>query len=113
MPWEKGQSGNPEGRRKGVANRVLTNALKEILEVGKDSGKLDRMLHELVGVAMDREHKDFIAAQRLVMSRLQAELKHEMTEDEAKNAGTLLEALMGLTGATNPRPSDEMEDAAE
>jgi hypothetical protein len=110
--WKPGQSGNPNGRPKGTANRVLSEALKTILKVGEPNDELIKQLMPLIEVSRNPEHRDFIAAQRLIWSRLQAELRHEMDSSEVANVSVLLEAL-GITNPGDRGRSDDVEDAAE
>ena len=110
--WKPGQSGNPNGRPKGTANRILSEALKTILKVGEPNDELIAQLMPLVEVSRNPDHKDFIAAQRLIWSRLQAELRHEMDTSEVANVSVLLEAL-GITNPGDRGRSDDVEEAAE
>jgi len=110
--WSPGESGNPKGRPKGTLNRILTNALKDALKVDEDDSKLGHLIQQLLTVARDPNHKDFIAANRLIWSRLQAELRHEMDSKEVASVSVLLEAL-GISSPSDRGRADDDEAAAE
>jgi len=110
--WAQGESGNPNGRPKGTHNRIITDALKAALKVGEDKSELDDLIQKLLTVARDPEHKDFINANRLIWSRLQAELRHQMDSSEVASVSVLLEAL-GISSPSDRGRADDDEAAAE
>ena len=114
MPWKQGESGNPNGRAKGTANRILTLAFKQILEIegNEPSEGLVNLLRPLFDVARDPDHKDFMAAQGKILKYLQAELRHELSDDEQQGLGGLLALLQELGTARGER-SEDVERAAE
>ncbi len=115
MAWKKGQSGNPSGRKINPANRLLTNAFKAALEVdqtGNGNRKFDRLIAAILKDALSEDSDKRVECRKLILDRLQAPLRHEMTEDEVDQLGGLFD-LLQLTRGGRPEDPDELDAAAE
>ena len=98
--FEKGKSGNPAGRVKGSNNfsRVLLQALSEPVVVNENGErkritKGEAMIKQLVnkGAAGDARSIQLLLAE--MRSRLESELPHDQTSQEAKDQVLMLERL--------------------
>ena len=99
MPWEKGQSGNPDGRTKKAMHIMrqmegLTFKAVRAYETALDEGSVSEKL----------------AAANAVMDRVMGKPKSQTTVSVTHNASPHLAALVGLASATASRVIDHQSE---
>lgn len=108
MPWKKGQSGNPNGRKKGVPNKA-TASLQDIAQ--EFTGAAVQALSEIV-VDKEAPPQARVAAANALLDRGYGRPKQ--TLETNLNAGATFLELVGLisSGTVATGLADEQEQPA-
>lgn len=97
MTFKPGQSGNPEGRRKGTPNKATVNAREAIAEFVE--GNVDRLTSWLDEIALDDPKAAFTCFMDVVEYHIP---KLARTEIEAEHKGNLTIEIVKFSENTNP-----------
>ena len=73
MPWKPGESGNPNGRKTGVATKIM-NEFREQLATASKKHKFD-LVETLVEIANDKTDENRMAALKVIADHSLPKLK--------------------------------------
>lgn len=98
MTWKPGQSGNPAGRKTGVATKIMQE-FREKLAAASKKHKFD-LVETLVTIANDKQDENRMAALKIISDHSIPKLKAvELQSSEPQR--------IMLIDATKPPPSED------
>lgn len=99
--WEKGQSGNPEGRR---FEQILTEQIRIVLKEPQKGKKIKR-LRLLAESIVERAIEGSARHAELVLDRIDGKVKQDIGLEPTEGFAELLHALNGNSRGLPPKPN--------
>jgi len=99
MPFKKGQSGNPKGRRKGVKDKVSTQARELFVQVME--GEMENIQNSLAILRENSDEKYLKALSAMMPYFMPKQTETEIKVQEAPSAPSWFDEVLEKTGAND------------
>lgn len=105
MPFQKGQSGNPKGRRKGVKDKVSTKARELFVTVME--GEMQNIQDSLAILREESDEKYLKALSSLMPYFMPKQTETEVTVNDAPKPPSWFDDVLDKTGAYETHLTEE------